>query len=267
MEQSSLFETPRLIQNIDECAFYHTIDLPGYGVIQGCWDLRENIDAYLGNFDFVGKTVLDIGTAGGFLTFHMESKGAKVTSFDLLSGKFWNIVPYIHPEYNLVEKRKGFITSAERIKKGYWFSYQALESKAQCYYGNIYNLPRNLGLFDVAVMGTIISHLRDPIQALFSVSLRVKDYIILSNPATTEANNPVAIWMPNSDTLLPEAAWWAFSQASLERMLNVVGFEVETVIRSKHFCEKSPRGKYSSDITTLVARRKFSSPVEISPDF
>ena len=266
MSESSLFETPWSVQNIDECSFYHTIELPEYGVIKGHWDLRENIDAYLANFDFSGKTVLDVGTAGGLLTFNMENKGAKVTSFDLTSGKLWNFIPYINPEYNLIEKRKGFIVAAERTKKGYWFSHKALGSKAQCYYGDIYNLPKELGLFDVAILGTIISHLRDPIQALFSVSLRVKDYIILANP-TMETKDPIALWMPDSKTLLPVAAWWSFSQACLERMFNVIGFELETVTKSNQLCEISPLGKYSEEITTLVARRKYSSPVEISPDF
>ena len=118
MSENFLFETPRLIRDINECYFYHTIDLPGYGTVNGAWDLRKNIEAYLGNFDFSGKTVLDVGTAGGFLTFHMESKGAKVTSFDLTSGKLWNIVPYINPKYNLEEARKHFIAGAEKGKKG-----------------------------------------------------------------------------------------------------------------------------------------------------
>ena len=266
MNQPSLFETPWHVENIDECEFYHTIDLPKYGVIQGCWDLRENIDAYLGNFDFSGKTALDVGTAGGLLTFYMENKGAKVTSFDLSSGQLWNIVPYIHPEYNLMEKRNGFIFTAERFKKGYWFSHKALGSQAQCHYGNIYNISQDLGVFDVAVMGTIISHLRDPIQALFSVSLRVKDYIILANP-TMDTKDPIALWMPDSNTQSPLAAWWAFSHTCLERMFNVIGFEVETITKSQHLCEVSTKGKYSDEITTIVARRKYSSPVEITPDF
>ena len=268
MLENSLFETPRLINDINECYFYHTIDLPQYGTIRGAWDLRENIEAYLGNFDFAGKTVLDVGTAGGFLTFHIESKGAKVTSFDLASGNLWNIVPYINPKYNLQEARKHYISVAEIVKKGYWFSHRILESQAKCHYGDIYNLSSNIGLFDVAVMGMIISHLRDPIQALFSVSLLVKDYLIISNLVTGETKDCVARLMPDVNTLVPLDAWWSFSQACIERMLNIVGFEVESIVTSEHLCEQSETDeKVYHDVTSFVARRKYSSPVEINPDF
>jgi predicted nicotinamide N-methyase len=38
------------------------------------------VDPYLGNFDFVGKRVLDVGAASGFLTFEMEKRGAEVVA-------------------------------------------------------------------------------------------------------------------------------------------------------------------------------------------
>ncbi len=67
-----------------ECLWYHTMDLPGIGMVDGSWDLRETIDNYLGRVDFAGKRCLDIGTASGFLTFEMERRGASaVASMDL----------------------------------------------------------------------------------------------------------------------------------------------------------------------------------------
>ena len=156
----------------------------------------------------------------------------------------------------------------KKEKKGYWFSHRILESQAQCHYGDIYNLSSKIGLFDVAVMGMIISHLRDPIQALFSVSLLVKDYIILSNPVTPETEDYIARLMPDTNTLIPIDAWWSFSKACIEKMFKIVGFEVESVVTSKHLCEQPEKGeKIYYDVTSFVARRKYSSPVEITPDF
>jgi len=49
----------------DDCLFYQTIALPGYGTIEGCWDHRDHLDAYLGHTDFAGKHVLDVGPGSG----------------------------------------------------------------------------------------------------------------------------------------------------------------------------------------------------------
>lgn len=82
MNSSLLTNTPAPI-NPDEYYFYHTIDLPGLGEMKGEWDLRIAPDAYLGNVDLANKRVLEMGTANGFLSFHMEKKGASVVSYDL----------------------------------------------------------------------------------------------------------------------------------------------------------------------------------------
>jgi hypothetical protein len=43
------------------------MELPGRGVIEGRdWDLRGSVDEYLGNVDFAGQRVLEIGPASGF---------------------------------------------------------------------------------------------------------------------------------------------------------------------------------------------------------
>jgi len=36
----AVFAPPRLVTRLDDCVFYHTMDLPGYGVVGGPWDLR-----------------------------------------------------------------------------------------------------------------------------------------------------------------------------------------------------------------------------------
>ena len=70
--------TPRL----DECTWYHSMDLPGIGEVVGAWDLRGRFDDYVGHVALGGKSVLDVGTANGFLSFEAEKRGATVTSFD-----------------------------------------------------------------------------------------------------------------------------------------------------------------------------------------
>ena len=75
-----IFAAPLNVDNVADCYFYHTMELPGHGVIEGRdWDLRGRVDEYLGKVDFAGQRVLEIGPASGFLTFEMENRGAIIS--------------------------------------------------------------------------------------------------------------------------------------------------------------------------------------------
>ncbi len=54
----------------------------------------------------------------------------------------------------------------QQLKNSYWFSHAALQSKAKVYYGDAYNLPAALGEFDIAVMGAVLLHCRDPLRII-----------------------------------------------------------------------------------------------------
>src|SRR6201998_1346257 len=99
MSERDIYATPRTITNIDECFFYHTMDIPGYGHVEGQWDLREGIREYLGAVDLKGKRVLEIGTASGFVCFYMESQGAEVVAYDLSEEHIWDLVPFSQYDY------------------------------------------------------------------------------------------------------------------------------------------------------------------------
>ena len=80
---SSVYAEPRTVTDLEECYFYHSMEIPGYGLVEGPWDLRGGVDDYLGNVDLNGKRVLEVGTASGFLCFTMEGRGADVVAYDL----------------------------------------------------------------------------------------------------------------------------------------------------------------------------------------
>jgi len=58
----------------------------------------------------------------------------------------------------------------EQWKNAYWLCHRLLESKAEVYYGNIYDLPAELGRFDIALVGSVLEHLSDQITALASIA-------------------------------------------------------------------------------------------------
>ena len=91
--------THRASPSIDDCAFYHSMTIPGHGEVKGEWDLRGREKEYLGNIDLAGKKVLEIGTASGHLCFWMEQQGADVTGYDLSEKQEWDIVPYHDYDY------------------------------------------------------------------------------------------------------------------------------------------------------------------------
>src|SRR5262245_43660718 len=93
--ERSLFATPRHVESIEECYFYHTMELPNLGVQHGHWDLRNRFRDYTGAVDVAGKSVLDIGTATGFLSFEAERFGAThVVSFDMSDVRQQIFVPF-----------------------------------------------------------------------------------------------------------------------------------------------------------------------------
>ena len=163
MTDEKIFATPRKVEDVADCYFYHTMELPGRGVIEGRdWDLRGRVDEYLGNVDFAGQRVLEIGPASGFLTFEMEKRGADVISVEVTDEHGWDFVPY--PDARLEEVFGPRRIVMQQLKNSYWFSHAALQSKAKVYYGDAYNLPAALGEFDIAVMGSVLLHCRDPLR-------------------------------------------------------------------------------------------------------
>ncbi len=95
VSDENIFAVPLKVEDVADCYFYHTMELPGYGVIEGRdWDLRGGVDEYLGKVDFAGQRVLEIGPASGFLTFEMEKRGAEVVSVEVTAEHGWDFVPY-----------------------------------------------------------------------------------------------------------------------------------------------------------------------------
>lgn len=253
MAELSPYAQPRRNQSVDECYFYHTMDVPGHGTINGEWDLRGSIDEYLGNFDFAGKRVLDVGAASGILTFHMEKQGADVVSFDLSEKYDWDIVPFA--ENNNDEARRGRREHLRKINNGYWLCHEAFQSKARMVNGVVYDIPLTIGPVDVAVFGSILLHLRDPFLALENAARLAQEAIIVSDLspfgkfASKFKKNPR--FMP--DSLKPEGisdGWFRLPPLLVQEYLGILGFKNCTLSWNNF-----KYGDRTRPIYTIIARR------------
>jgi SAM-dependent methyltransferase len=242
---------PRWVDSPAECDFYQVMDLPGLGRVGGQWDLRPTVDEYLGRFDFSQKRVLDIGAASGFLTFEMERRGASVVSFDIGEGQDWDIAPFaegLNHSYALSVKRD----ARERMLNGYWLAHRLLGSSARAFYGNIYDLPEELGLFDVVVMGSVLLHLRDPLRALCSASRLSKDAVIVTD-VHLDSPRPVMEFLPDLEARNVDT-WWRISEPCMASMLRMAGFGAPVISRCEHLMTQDHQPRPIL-LSTYVARR------------
>ena len=229
------FENPRYIDDPSICNFYHTIDLPGVGTVEGNWDLRGKFDEYIGGVEVSGRKVLDVGTATGFLTFEAERRGAEVVSFDIGSAAYQALLPfenslfYTKHDVWVDERTKVF----EHWKNAYWYCHRLLGSKARVYYGDVYHLPVELGRFDIAIVGSILLHLSAPITALASIS-RVPEDVIIVVDGMLDTEEPIAQLRGRASNPENDAAWWTLSRGVYREVFGMLGFEIDKITRSSY---------------------------------
>lgn len=158
--------------------FYYTIDLPGLGEIPGEWDLRNAPDEYLGNVVVTNKRVLDMGTANGFLSFHMESKGASVVSYDVSPDDAWAIGPHTGKDgIALATERRNRI---RKINNAYCLSHSLLDSRAKLVRGTIFAIPHLVSPVDITTFGNTLQHVSNPLFALQQAARITRETIVVT---------------------------------------------------------------------------------------
>jgi len=243
-----IFAEPLKVENVADCYFYHTMELPGHGVMNGDWDLRRAVDEYLGKVSFAGRRVLEIGPASGFLTFEMEKRGAEVVSVEVTAEHGWDFVPY--PASKLEEVFGPRQIVMQRLKNSYWFSHAAQNSKARVYYGDVYNLPASLGEFDIAIMGSVLLHCRDPLRIVEQCGQKARSLIIVDMFYPDLEGAPICRLAPTPQNFLWHT-WWHFSTQFFTQFLAVMGFTATEI--SKH--QQNHRGR-AHTLFTIVSQRK-----------
>jgi SAM-dependent methyltransferase len=256
MNQHSWIAAPRHVTSLQYCHFYHTMDLPEVGTIEGKWDLRGRLKEYIGGVDVAGKRVLDVGCASGFLSFGMEQMGAEVVSFDADIAERVHMLPFPESDYikDYEKWKAGTNTFLFMLKNSYWFAHRLLKSKNKACYGDIYGLPEGVGMFDVAVVGQILIHLRDPISALAAVAKHTNDYLVIAE-GMVDSDETKAVFHARANRGGPEWLWWQYSTGMYKELIAILGFELVSLTKAKYLCLHE-YSKGDVEIATLVARRK-----------
>ena len=124
---ASVYAEPRTVTDLEECYFYHSMEIPGYGLVEGPWDLRGGVDDYLGGVDLRDKRVLEVGTASGFLCFTMEGRGADVVAYDLSDKQSWDVVPYAQYDHESFDSERR--EHLRKLNNSWWLAPTARSSR------------------------------------------------------------------------------------------------------------------------------------------
>jgi SAM-dependent methyltransferase len=227
-----------MVTNLSDCTFYHTMDLPEYGTQLGAWDLRGRFFDYIGHVDCAGKRVLDIGCASGFLSFSAEAmRASEVVSFEMDHAGREHRLPFCTKDYYRDHPAwlKQRAVDIERKHKAYWLAHRALASNAKVYHGDVYDLPDELGMFDVVIVGAVLEHLSDPIRAMASIARRCSDFLVISTDLR-ETEDPIAHFMGRIDLPNNDHVFWVYSLGVYRHVLLMLGFNIiRTVTRDFRF--------------------------------
>ena len=248
MESKSPFAGSHSVSSIDDCIFYHVMDIEGHGVTEGQWDLRGQVDEYLGYFPFAGKRVLEIGPASGFLTFEMEKRGGEVVAVEVPDDPGWDFVPY--PETVTADYFGPRREVMRKVKNSFWFNHRINRSNARLCYADACNLPEQIGQFDASVMAAVLLHCQNPVRIVEQCARRSRSIVITEVYDPKLEGEPVCRLVPTAENRALDT-WWQFSSAFFTNYLAVLGFRYFHTSRHSHlYCGQ---GKW--EFFTVVASK------------
>ena len=256
------YQEARYVDGPEEWFWYHSTDLSEIGLQVGDWDLRENLDRYLGNVDFVGKRVIDVGTASGYLAFEMEQRGAEVVAFDRLVSNSLDeagLVPFHDYQQRFGQSIEDVVQSyfelQRQVQNSFWLTHRLRNSNVKlfCACGN--DDISKIGELDYAFFGCVLLHLRDPLAALSRFAALVKEKLIVTDmheSIGSYGEGAVMFFRPNVAHSENMATRWYITPALLRQYLEILGFRKFdfTTHQSHHVPDN-----VNANLFTLVASR------------
>lgn len=226
---------------VEDCDFYHVVELDDGRRFGGEWDLRGHEQAYLGGQSLTGKSVIEFGPASGWLSQYIARRAVALTILDLPIGSAADIMPF--PDVDAEACRRSGVADVARVRNSWWFTRRMLGFSSNAIYADIYDPPTDLGSFDVAVFGSILLHLAHPFRALQRAAERTRETIIVTDVVGPQEDlntrapglDPTLALMAFGPTPPPIGVvhWWALSSRVVILMLHRLGFTQTTATRHR----------------------------------
>jgi SAM-dependent methyltransferase len=145
-----------------DLVWYHTLELPDGVITPGHVDLRRVAGRLLPD-DLAGLRALDVGTFDGFWAFELERRGAEVVAIDIDHVSAAEI-----PPNNRVTVEREAREFGVELGRGFAVAAELLGSQVRRISCSVLDLTAEAigGPVDVAFMGALLIHLRDPVAAL-----------------------------------------------------------------------------------------------------
>ena len=184
---------------------YHRLNFGDELVMQGIFDLTKHLNLYNIPDTLEGKTVLDIGTAAGFLALECARRGGQVTAIDVYGALLPKLISLLDVRIKYLKK-------------------------------SIYELDSGFGQFDLVICGSLLLHLSEPFEAIKRIRSVCRDRAIIStmcseNNATEP--RPICEFVGWKATDGDYWTYWDISASALRKMLLVAGFT--RVTNEEHF--------------------------------
>ena len=212
---------------------------------EGLFDCREDIDNIFGNLDFKNKTVLNLGQSTGYLNFVAEERGADVTSIDLdVNSAERDWVPRANEDWK--KDLRKFMGDERRRRNAFWYAHKAFNSKSKLIISHINNLPKEVSIYDIGIIFSVLTHIRDPFLALQRMLSHIREKIVITElggysrrktlknfipnlfkKIFSKQNSSLITFVPRYDQIASK--WWKFSPEALIEMINILGFGKTTV--------------------------------------
>jgi tRNA (mo5U34)-methyltransferase len=216
-----------LAAEVARARWYHGMELPGGIVTPGDYDLPDTARRIPLPSSLAGKRCLDVGTRDGFWAFEMERRGAaEVVGIDVEDPE---LLDFPLPRRVIEGESKD---NLDRRNFAFDVAHRALGSSVERRLISVYDVtPEEIGRFDFAFIGTILLHLRNPVDALAAVrGVLQPDGRMMSNDGISVPLTLLRRGEPAAEVVMePNRPFWYLPNlAARRRMIEAAGFDVES---------------------------------------
>jgi tRNA (mo5U34)-methyltransferase len=234
-----------ILSEVSKLNWVHSIDL-GQGIVTpGRWkDHNANLRRAIGEIDFVGKKVLDIGCWDGLFSFEAERLGAdEVFATDYIAHR------------------------PDRDQPTFQLAHRVLGSRVNYFpHVSVYDI-ESLGVFDfdVVIDAGIYYHMKDPLRSFAMLRRVMKDGGVLLVEGAAVAGSEATARFHYRDVCWDDTSnWWIPTSACLREWVECSFFEIENDYH-QGIEHQLPQGTpYRHVLTARATRRK--DPLYHYPD-